>query len=795
MAPRRYVLYDIEHSHPNKHVGNIFDACFKALGVETVTSHTTHGGAGTFENIVDPGYSFVCDMPAPGSYCGYLKHKFNYYVTKLTGKTRESVAGKPTFQAEFAKAAGHIDALLQEHNCEAVVLVGYNGYSIDYPWLRAQCHKLDIAWPAKWTWGWDPYKSIFDSSIKCKVKQGTGKSIGSINTSMSLKDVYLAVCHEAGTAPQALQHHQADADCAMLGAISTDPTVWPRRWQGLRNHAGLHLLKEREPAALEMLANAKAELFYPLGQGWEREPADPIADETKSANECGGSQSGPTSRVSMTEINRQGIVHVWDLHHDPKDMATVAKFSNGYYGGQAVKLVNDKKGTRHVFRKCEDSDPNARLRWRARNAGETIGQQRKACRAEAWLTADHVNVVFACMSRSAAKGATSIYTAWCEHDDHALADDVIKAALPRPKFEAIWRALAFMDYETANWGENGELLNGAVYDKGKLKRTDKIARVRWWVKAAEKNWSKNWTAGQCLALDEFSSRGGKSRYCPITMFNPKKPLKHHIEYIMMGDGVYAYPLFAHVFCKTGMPMHELVFTHCWNTEWNDHWHCIVTDSRYTQLEVYKEAWRRGAGMIGTVSAPKAITKKRKREAVEEEEARLAAEAAAEGHSEQEDSDSDAGEGGATATAGKKKKKTKTMTDVRVCCFHKHSKGNEQTLDKGARFRAAKTFHVEGKILHGKGAGMRLQSDLWLDSATMAFASTHGIGSDDPNNPITAKRKGKEQPAFLVQKLHGEHYGGIDRIGKGALEYGMTFDLQPWHFHIIQVCVCVRLRCT
>ena len=30
---------------------------------------------------------------------------------------------------------------------------------------------------------------------------------------------------------------------------------------------------------------------------------------------------------------------------------------------------------------------------------------------------------------------------------------------------------------------------------------------------------------QYLALDEFSSRGGKSRYCPITMFNPKKPLK------------------------------------------------------------------------------------------------------------------------------------------------------------------------------------------------------------------------------------------------------------------------------
>lgn len=260
--------------------------------------------------------------------------------------------------------------------------------------------------------------------------------------------------------------------------------------------------------------------------------------------------------------------------------------------------------------------------------------------------------------------------------------------------------------------------------------------------------------------------------------------RHHIEYIMLGDADHAYPLFAHVFCKTGIPMHRLVFEHCWNTEWDNHWHCIVTDSRYTQLEVFKEGWRRGVGVIGTVTAPKPITKKKKREVQEEEEARLAAEALAAGHSEQEDSDSDGG-GGASVPSGKRKIK-KPKTDIRVCCFHKHSKGNEQTLDKGTRFRAAKTFTVEGIMHHGKGNQMRLQSDLWLDSATMAYASSHGVGSDDPLNPIVAKRKGKEVAAFLVQKLHAGTYGGIDRIGKSALEYGQTFDVQPWHFHIIQV---------
>lgn len=46
--------------------------------METVTDHTTHGGSGNFQDLADPGCSFLCDMPGPGSYDGYLKHKFNY---------------------------------------------------------------------------------------------------------------------------------------------------------------------------------------------------------------------------------------------------------------------------------------------------------------------------------------------------------------------------------------------------------------------------------------------------------------------------------------------------------------------------------------------------------------------------------------------------------------------------------------------------------------------------------------------------------------------------------------------
>ena len=35
-------------------------------------------------------------------------------------------------------------------------------------------------------------------------------------------------------------------------------------------------------------------------------------------------------------------------------MATVAEFSNGFHGKQAVTLVHDEKGSRCIFRPCKD---------------------------------------------------------------------------------------------------------------------------------------------------------------------------------------------------------------------------------------------------------------------------------------------------------------------------------------------------------------------------------------------------------------------------------------------------------
>ena len=60
-----------------------------------------------------------------------------------------------------------------------------------------------------------------------------------------------------------------------------------------------------------------------------------------------------SSRLSSLGLV-DGVAFLGDVHHRPEDMATVAKFSNGFYGKQAVTLVHDKKGSRYIFRPCKD---------------------------------------------------------------------------------------------------------------------------------------------------------------------------------------------------------------------------------------------------------------------------------------------------------------------------------------------------------------------------------------------------------------------------------------------------------
>ena len=83
------------------------------------------------------------------------------------------------------------------------------------------------------------------------------------------------------------------------------------------------------------------------------------------------------------------------------------------------------------------------------------------------------------------------------------------------------------------------------------------------------------------------------------------------------------------------------------------------------------------------------------------------------------------------------------------------------------------------------ADVTVQAHLWLDSTCLGHVGTTAIGKDDPENPTTAGRQGKQVPSCHTQQLHAEHYAAIDRTGKGALEHGQTFHVVPWHRHVIQ----------
>jgi len=65
-----------------------------------------------------------------------------------------------TFPTVFAKLTAEIEKLRRQYNCDSVVCVGYNWYTADHPLLMTMCLRHDIAWPATWRWGWDPYRSI-----------------------------------------------------------------------------------------------------------------------------------------------------------------------------------------------------------------------------------------------------------------------------------------------------------------------------------------------------------------------------------------------------------------------------------------------------------------------------------------------------------------------------------------------------------------------------------------------------------------------------------------------------------
>ena len=130
-----------------------------------------------------------------------------------------------------------------------------------------------------------------------------------------------------------------------------------------------------------------------------------------------------------------------------------------------------------------------------------------------------------------------------------------------------------MDYENALYDQDGGLITGG----------DSTKRVAWLIEACTLVWNRLWTAGQYLALDEFSHKGARSRFCDIGIKIANKPTPFAVDWIMFADGEWNHPMGAHVFQGKGAPMEEIVFEKAWNPGWTDKGHAIATDSRYLSL--------------------------------------------------------------------------------------------------------------------------------------------------------------------------------------------------------------------
>ena len=81
--------------------------------------------------------------------------------------------------------------------------------------------------------------------------------------------------------------------------------------------------------------------------------------------------------------------------------------------------------------------------------------------------------------------------------------------------------------------------------------------------------------------------------------------------------------------------------------------------------------------------------------------------------------------------------------------------------------------------------MKLDAHLWNDSSMVGIVNTAFVGKSKGTSVRWVNNKKKEVPSFCAQRIHAITYGGVDRIGKGAKEYGVNFNIVPWHRHIIK----------
>lgn len=316
-----YVCVDIEHTNPTPCLSEIFEIAVAPFATEVVDDNTSvELNDGPYVERIKPSLEFG-------------NNEFNWKTIQLTNCRLKDVEKCPEFPEVMERIERHIERFKENHQCDEVVLCGWNFYSVDHRILVHDYKRHNRDWPECWRWGWDGYRSVFaKKDHRFKITRRTKKNPDGVaakagNTSMSVSGIYKAINKK-----DMENHHQAADDVKATVQILRQNDVWKLRNQGLRQFNGLYLLENRYKDCLQSLTDSREQLYPPLPPGWIQNPDDhEPTDRTKHTVE-----PGPTSNAAKKKYR---LADYFDLHHSLETMKQIAIFTNYYAGKLSINPI------------------------------------------------------------------------------------------------------------------------------------------------------------------------------------------------------------------------------------------------------------------------------------------------------------------------------------------------------------------------------------------------------------------------------------------------------------------------
>jgi hypothetical protein len=120
-----------------------------------------------------------------------------------------------------------------------------------------------------------------------------------------------------------------------------------------------------------------------------------------------------------------------------------------------------------------------------------------------------------------------------------------------------------------------------------------------------------------------------------------------------------------------------------------------------------------------------------------------------------------------------------ITDIgKIYPFKAPPKSITDHLERGFKRRAQIKIPVPGR------SDLTIDAHAWMDSKLVGISNSAFVGEDHGTTDRNVGHTPKVVDSFVAQRVHAKYYGGVDRLGKGAKEYGVNFSVVPWSRHLV-----------